>query len=185
MLIDDVISYGNPPKAEIISINFHGFDRSTGNYAAVIVGTEHSINLSFSISGTAMQVSETRERLINIADSIKPWYDRITRLDFFVVYGLALFFFGVYSTLLSQSNKKLEYTPLQAFYVMLAGVALVGLGSALAWFLNKLRSKIFPKSVFQIGHGVRREELCDKIRWCVIIAFIVSIAAAFAFKPFG
>ncbi|QGT81328.1 hypothetical protein [Pseudomonas coronafaciens] len=184
-LLNDVVNYSNPPKAQLESVKFHGYNRSKGNYATVFVGAEHSINLSFSLTGTAVQVSDTRERLVNIFDSIKPWYDRVTKLDFFVVLGLILIFGGMYSTLLSQSKPKADYTPLQAFYILGGSVALVVSGAALAWFLNKARSKIFPKAVFQIGHGIRREEFSEKIRWCVVVAFVVSIAAAFAFKPFS
>ena len=59
-------------------------------------------------------------------------------------------------------------TSLLAIIVALVG----GLG------LNKLKSKIFPSSTFALGQGKARHNHLENIRWGVIIAFIVGVAAS-------
>ena len=54
---------------------------------------------------------------------------------------------------------------------------LVGVGG-LIWGLNRLRRRFFPNAVYAIGRGVERYELDERIRWVVIVGFVISVLAS-------
>ena len=56
-------------------------------------------------------------------------------------------------------------------YTVLGGAVVVG------WGLNKIRERLFPSITFAMGQGKRRHENLEKIRWGVVVAFVISLLA--------
>ena len=56
-------------------------------------------------------------------------------------------------------------------------VLLVCVGAG-AWLLNRISSAVFPKVVFAIGQGERRDATRDTVRWVVVVGLVISIASA-------
>jgi hypothetical protein len=44
-----------------------------------------------------------------------------------------------------------------------------------AGILDSLRERCFPSAAFALGHGVHRYEIVEKVRWSVVVGFLVSL----------
>lgn len=183
--ITELTAYSNPPRARIKSLKFLGHKSSTSTYARVVVGGTNSVNVSFSVNGSITQVSEMREALVHTFDSIKPWYDMATKVDFLPLVALALIFFGIYTMFISHEKSSVQISSSEALIMAVATSGMIVLSFALIWALNKLKRLVFPKSVFLIGNGALRDDVAEKVRWGVVVTFIVGMGCAFAFKPFA
>lgn len=181
----ELTAYNNPPKARIKALRFVGFKSPGSTYARVVVGGTNSVNVSFSVNGSVTQVSEMREALVHTFDSIKPWYDVATKVDFLPLVALALIFFGFYTMFMSHEKGAAQITSTEALIMAILTSLMIVLSFALIWALNKLKRLVFPKAVLLIGNGLQRDDVAEKVRWGVVVTFIVGMGCAFAFKPFA
>lgn len=184
-VMKDVLEYPNPSRAEIKSLRLSGYSSSISTYSTITLGGAHSTSLSFSLNGGVDKVSEMRIKLIDIVDGMKPWYDLFARFDLANVVIAFSMMWVVFFSFLSTGKPKAEIAPMQALYGTLAFVGVIILLGLVGWGFMRLRRKFFPIAVFEIGQGAKRHEVAEKFRWGVIMAFIVGIVGAIAFKPFA
>ncbi len=136
-------------------------------------------SVSLKIEGPEIIVSRLRDDLLELFDGMKPWYSRITRLDFFyVVMGVLAFMMIVVAGMAggTKSERSLSFVQAVRVAAELVGV-LAGL-AGLVWLLNRLRERFFPVAAFAIGQGLDRFQFDEKIRWVVIVGFVVSVFAS-------
>lgn len=173
------------PKTKIVALRLNGFTKKTDSHAFVLVGGAGSNNLAFSIGGPNSQVAGMREALINIFDSVKPWYQLVTRVDFVLITIILTTFCGMVVSALSSPKEKLDLTFLEATLysaVFVGGLVALDLTG---WGLNRLRARVFPSTVFRIGHGIVRDDLAKKMTWGVVASSIVGLEVSFIFKLVG
>jgi len=184
-LLSEIVGYDNARRAQITVFRLTGYSYELKSFSTVTMGGSHSTTVSFSLNGEAALVADMRIKLMDIIDGMKPWFDIIARFDFVGVVIALLTAVGVYYSLLGSNEPKAVVAPSQAFY---ATCLIIGFFCALillAWGFKKLRHKVFPLAVFEIGQGIKREEVADKIRWSVIVALCVGVLGSFLFKPFA
>lgn len=141
--------------------------------------------ISISINGGEAVVTNLYDEIGDVLDGTKPWYWRLAKIDFFYVAAFILGAGYMFLTLYAgESTGQTEFTAKQAvtatsvFCLIIAGLVALIIG------LNKLRHRVFPLSFYAIGQGLHRFELDEKIRWGVIIAFVISISSSTVFALF-
>lgn len=184
-LMEEVLGYDNPIRAEIKSLRLVGTSSSISSYSTITLGGAHSTSVSFSLNGHVDKVSELRIKLMDIVDGMKPWYDLFARFDFGAAVIIIFVVVGMYFSFLASGQSKGEVEPVHALSATAITIAVFGVLSLIGWVITRLRRRFFPVAVFDIGQGAKRNEFAEKVRWGVIVAFVVSILAAFAFKPFA
>lgn len=184
-LMREVLEYDNSMRAEIKSLRLTGTSSSISSYSTITLGGAHSTSVSFSLNGHVDKVAELRVRLMDIIDGMRPWYDLCARFDFGAVVIILFMISGVYLSFLSSGKPKENIAPDHALSATVISIAAVMVMILIGWFFSRLKRRFFPIAVFEIGLGAKRNEFAEKVRWGVVVAFIISMAAAFAFKPFS
>lgn len=178
-------NYENPPNKSIkrLIIKARSDDYSKRAEVEFSDSTYRVIDISIDASETV--VTNLYDDISDILDGTKPWYSRLTKIDFFYVIGFV--FWAGYMFLTFYTGEPEEKTALTVKQAVTATIVVVLLFAGLAtliWGLNKLRHRIFPLAYFAIGQGLQRYELDEKIRWGVIVAFAISISSSTVFALF-
>lgn len=183
--LTEVLEYDNVQRAEIRALRLSGYSSEISAFSTITLGGMHSTSVTCSLNGHVDKVAEMRIKLIDVVDGMKPWYDLCARIDFGLLLLGFFMFWVVFFSFLGNGKPKAEVAPIQALYstsIALGTFILLGLAG---WGMTRLRRKYFPISVFEIGHGLKRHDFAEKVRWGVVVAFVVGLAGAFAFKPFA
>ena len=123
---------------------------------------------------------------MDFLDSVRPWYSKFAVFDFSIailVLGITtligLFLFVVFQGCLkSISSAAMGGTAGELVIYMSGGISVMVTAS----LLNHFKRKIFPMGVFAFRDGLKRYDSLEVIRTCVVLAFIVSIAASIFFS---
>ncbi|MEN5312391.1 hypothetical protein [Pseudomonas koreensis] len=183
--ITEIFDYDNLPRAEIKTLRLSGFSSEVRSFSTISLGSDRSTKVTCSLNGHVDKVAEMRIKLMDIVDGMKPWYDLLARVDFSLLALGFFMFWGLFFSFLGSGKSKAEIAPIQAFYSTSIAIGAFAAIALAGWVMTRLRSKYFPIAVFEIGHGLKRHEFAEKVRWGVVVAFVVGLAGAFAFKPFA
>ncbi|ADG69772.1 hypothetical protein Plim_3961 [Planctopirus limnophila DSM 3776] len=134
--------------------------------------------ISIQIRGSDEVLTRYRERIEESLDGLRPWYDRLTRIDAvsilcatFVLFILTCF---VLVAGFMPDRKPVESTKMQAFANLLA-IALIVTPFLAGFLLNHLRDLWFPPGVFAINDGLKRHQTADNWRWILISSVVIPI----------
>ena len=175
--IEELLAFDNPPDREIQRLIVRARSDDGRAIASVELGGKVA-SVSASIDGPSELVQQFRTALEPQLFGLRAWYTRVARLDFISV--VLFFFFVMWLTvtigmalgiLATNDEPGLPLRGQAVAYTMIAGA--IGAG----WLLNRLRERIFPVATFEMGQGKRRHELLEKVRWGVVVAFIVSLVS--------
>ena len=179
--LKELIAYRNPKSKEIrhIYLTAYSDDYSKSKSAAIVfVGSSWS-GILIRFEGPEDTVSRLKEDTLDIIAGIRPWYNIVYNskvsttisLIFGIIIGLCIpSALGYKIGEIGLINWLRDVMPIQ----LIAAIIYL----ALWWFLlKKPYEYLFPQSVFVIGQGKSRFEHQQRVRWCVIIGFFVSLAA--------
>lgn len=178
--VNELLRYENPPNRKIKSITvcITSVEPTKATYPlmAVVTFGQHEIHVSIKwIEETLLKFDAAfQERL----SGMRPWYAPLAMINFApsklmaillaLLYGAAVYKPGA----ITLAN---DVTTFLAVAISILGIAfLIFVGGNLLAFLNHL---FFPKAVFAIGQGAKRHDDKEKIRWGIIISFLISIVS--------
>jgi flagellar biogenesis protein FliO len=177
--LPNLLAFENSPKRRIKTIEFCARDPSLEKRGMLRFRDDKYRPIDLSVSGDADFVTKFGHQLDEMLDGLKPWYSMICKVDFFYVIGFACFLIYALLTIIvpdAPKDKVLELSKgIKILAILLSSFALIAL---LIWVLNKFISKFFPLAFFSIGQGVERYKVLENFRWCVLVAFVVSLAAS-------
>ena len=168
---EELASYDNPPRKKItkLSVESHSDDRE--KYADVSFSAQESEGIRIWIRASEQLGSEIKDKISDILDGTKPWYSFLARensLLFLILTVVVVFLSRLLETLETLAVKILVTIPLGII------MGLIARRLVEPWFW------LFPVGYFALGQGEHRYEIGEKVRWGIVIAFVVSFAASMA-----
>ena len=185
--VEDLIAYENPKSKEIFHIHLSARSDDYSKAANIyFFGSWGSISID--CTGDEDVVSKFKEETLDVIAGMRPWYDMIHQIKFAsaaLIIFLILFVIFIPVPFLEMAVKfkwlSLSETKEKNFdlFVSVRNVMYIPKALFLTIFFgfNKFRDFFFPPSVFTIGQGESRFKDKERVQWCVIIAFFVSLAA--------
>ena len=183
--VRDLIAYENSKSKRIHRIHIRSRSNDYSKSATIVFrdSFRFGAGVSIDVIGREDVVSRLKEEILDVMAGMRPWYNVIARADLFIVlvigYGILYFIAKIVvgfkwaplsDSSVSQSSRRKAEAIVLLFFLGVYG-------------LDQLRGFLFPKLVFTIGQGESRFRLLEKVRWCVIIALLVSIIAGIITKP--
>lgn len=186
--IEELLEFENTPKNMIKSILIKIFVHEVDNYriAYLTLSDDKLSNVYISLEGPEKDVIKLNESIEDYLQGMKPWYSRVTNVDFFILLmGLLLLFFlfilgASWFGLLSTSGSSSTNEQSDKADVILAIIFISPL--LFGFLLNWLRSWIFPLSYFAIGQGKKRYNNSEMVRIIIVIGLVVSILGSLTVK---
>ena len=179
--VQELIAYRNPKSKEILRIYISAL--SDNHSKSALIAFVHSTwsGILIRCKGPEDTVSRLKENILDIIAGMRSWYNIVYNFKFSMTISLI---FGTIIGLCIPSalGYKVGEIGEVGLITFLRGVAPISLIAAITfvlfWFLlQKPYKYLFPKAVFVIGQGKSRFEHQQRVRWCVIIGFFVSLAA--------
>ena len=178
---EQLAAFDNPPKKQIeyLSLNTRSDDYKKSAYLHFSKSSWQSI--SFRAQGAEQMVSKLYEDINDILDGLQPWYSKLARLEFFYIIGF-VFGFAYMIFMFSLPNKPTDAgkgLPIEkALLGVIIFICIFLVPPFFIWLLNKLRARFFPLATFALGQGEHRYYIDEKIRWTIVIGFVVSLTAS-------
>ncbi len=185
--VEELIDYENPKSKRICRIYLsarEGFEESST--IAFRDSSSFSGSVSLSITAGEGVVLQLKDKMLDIVAGTRPWYNLLARFDlvtltglvsyllFFVVVVILSTFIAFKFGLISDSKEEMELGDQLRVFILLTSIIFSIVYFA---FFSKLLKWLFPLGIFAIGQGRSRYETLERIQWCVVIAFMVSLAA--------
>lgn len=177
--LEDLLAFENSNKKKIKRIEIYGKSASDDNRARVLFSDSIYRPIEVSATGEDNVVTKFGDNIAELIDGLKPWYAFISRLDFFYIIGFVCWIAFMLLDIItpdSPNDKTVEVAQGIKIVLILLGI-LSGISLSI-WGLNRLRSIYFPFSSFAIGQGKERHRVQENVRWGVVVAFVVSLAAS-------
>lgn len=179
---EDLLAFENSNKRKIKKIEIYGRSDSDDNRARVLFSDSKYRPIEVSATGEDGAVTKFGDNITELIDGLKPWYAIISKLDFFYIIGFVCWIAFILLDIItpdSPNDKAIEITQgIKIIFILLGGLGVISL---FIWGLNRLRNIYFPFSSFAIGQGKERHRVQENVRWGVVVAFIVSLAASTVF----
>jgi len=172
------ILFDNSKSKEIKEIAINAESKDHSKQASINFSSSISSQVYMRIKASEQVVVRLNSDIEDILDNVKPWYSKFVKIDFFYIIMFAFAFGTMYFYITHpnvETNNKSDGNEALAVLVLLSIMATVVVVSIL---LNKLRSRYFPTSVFAIAKGLDRYKFDEKIRWTVIVGFVISVVAS-------
>lgn len=179
-----LLNYPNPLNAKIQSISIRARSDDYNKSARIVFSNEKSGPIRFEADGPEDVVLTLKDSFLRQISRCKAWYDRFARLDLFdLMYGIGfavlfifmlLFAIGLIGSEEAKTSNDDSRSELIGWLIGIgfwASLAFVGL------IISKIREKLFPVASFFWGDAAEHHLLLEKIRWTVVIGFIVSLLA--------
>lgn len=184
--VEEILALENSKRKKIIRIELSARSTSGDKKSRIVFGDNRYRPIEISATGDDGVLTNVGDDIYEIVDGLKPWYSLISKIDFFHIIG---FMCWIAFMLLrgmapdTPSNTELSLSK----NILVTSIVLSGfVGIALSiWGLNRIRGIYFPIASFTIGQGIERYRVQENVRWSVIVAFVVSLAASTAFGGFG
>lgn len=177
--VDQLLSYSNPPGFRIQSLSIRARSDDSDKFARVAFANESLYPIKFTAEATEDIVINLKDGFLKIITMTKAWYDRFAKLDIFgvmllILYGMCIILI-LCIAIWGPNTPKSNVVNLRATaFGFLAGTGTVILFVLTGFLISKFRNKIFPIGTFAWGHGAENYEFLEKIRWTIVIGFIVS-----------
>ena len=188
--LEELVSYDNSPTKEVIELSIKSRTEDWQKSATIDFSHKEwsSSSIHIQIETSEQEYLEVKDKIFDVLDGTKPWYSFLARTDSFRLFDFLIWtslmvsgYFSLRSLLgPSVTSEELEFR--NFIHLLNAMVVLAIIGVPIMVFvakrLNKLRSWLFPVSCYAFGQGEQRYETREKVRWGIIIAFLVSLAAS-------
>lgn len=185
--LSDLLNYENAPGKEIATIDFYATSDSNQKTVSIKLFPSTHYSIRIRIEGPEKSVIDFKSKLEDRLAGMRPWYARIAKIHWgyrylsawaFVcsvisIIGFQIFSIGIFRVFLKSEIFR-SYGALIALTPLMISASLILLFDS---YLAKLHSKYFPISVLAIGQGLERHRHADKIRYTVIIGFLVSVVS--------
>ena len=182
--IDDLKNIENTSKNPIVSLDIAARKKDYSLDFSCSWETSSHSRTWISISGDEGDVIAISEVFNNRILAMRPWYSFFTKGDLIViVFSLVFIITLIMSALALFLLADKPFVPSEKSKAEAPAIAILFLVFVFAgtWLLEKFRKKIFPKQVFALGQGVDRNEFMEKVRWSVVVGFVVSAAVSAIF----
>lgn len=171
--------YDNPKRAAIESLEFSARNTEPYSTAEISLGARYSATISVSFRGDEALVSTMRTGITDVIDGMRPWYSRISTVDLFNVWFPIIAVAMLFIQIMAPSNTPTPALPIaKALSILLVLIGLVGVIFFVVWATAWLRNRFFPAATFAIGQGMGRHQYSEKIRWVVIVGFVINVVAS-------
>lgn len=138
------------------------------------------VPITASIEGPELVVTRLRDDISDVLAGTKAWYSWIARVNAGYI-GMALILVvSLFANLVTPDQEGPFPGVGFAKAALAIGILLLMLGcfAGLAWLFNYVRLRFFPVASFALGQGVDRFDFAERVRWCVLVAFFVSVTAS-------
>ncbi len=176
---DHLLGYSNPPNSRIQSLSLRARSDDNSKSARVIFANESWRPIQFEVEGPEDVVVSLKDDFTKNVAMTKAWYDRIARFDIFdLIFGIAMA--AVVISLLCiaigilGSDKPETHSVRGQAMGWLIGFALMGSLIFVGLLISRIRAKLFPIGTFAWGDAAEKHEFLEKVRWTIVIGFIVS-----------
>jgi hypothetical protein len=171
--LQELLQYENTPKRELRSIIFNA--RSNDYKTKIAINfSKYPNNVSVEFTGEEAMADALREYLEERLSAMKPWYAFLAKGNMLgslipIILQTILFIVLILPFRRFFDPNQFILTPFRFVVVVFV------ISSVFHFFLNRMRNKYFPVSVFLIGQGMMRHRNNEKIRTVIIVSFFVSI----------
>jgi hypothetical protein len=172
---DELINYPNPRSKCIQELCIAA--RSRGSQADVLLGGKTLSTATVEIEDENTKPLHIHGKLADILDGMTPWYSFAARLN--LAYAGIILYFLLAVTLAFWVSKKTEHKAISLSVdakSIAIGVLIVAGLAGLVWGYVRFHKYFFPSVSFNIGQGVERYKLGEKVRW-VVTASVISVLA--------
>lgn len=189
---DKLLQYENVPTKQIKRLTLRAYSAYSENSedskksARVEFAASGLSGISLDLDASDVVVSRLRLDLGDVIAGSKAWYSAIGKIDFVIGFLSILFAAWVVSAAAvglgwiqssdGDSGDNLRVQAIGSLITWCFPLLIVGVGIG----FNRLRRLIFPFGSFLIGQGIQRHGILEKVRWAVIVGFIVSLSAGIA-----
>jgi hypothetical protein len=179
--LDHLLSYSNPPTSKIQSLSFRARSGDYKTSVRVIFANQIWGSIQFEVEGPEDFVISLRDDLTKTAAMTKAWYDRFARLDIFNlifaigITGVAILLLFIVIGIIGSDKLGLHSNNARSQALgYLLGVGFTGSLLFLGTLISRFRTKLFPIGTFAWGDAAEKHEFLEKVRWTIVIGFIVS-----------
>jgi len=177
--LDDLLGFENSRTRAIRSLYIRAASRESDSAAGVTIEADSWSTLSLRVEGEESLVQRIRDGISEVFDGMRAWYSAIARLDFFyVVFGFVGIAYMVLRSMVGGDTPSPAMKLSQAVWLTLGLLGFIAALSFLVWFLNRIRQRFFPIATIALGQGIERYDFDDKVRWVVLVGFVVSVFAS-------
>ncbi len=189
-----LLAYENAPKKAIKAVTIEAKREQVDDFRIATVRLRNEwfrtpVDLSF--RGPESEVEKLNGAIESILAGMRPWYWWVARYSLLsIVLILTLTLSFVVMVVALTRRLVVANPPGQAIgtaagmeimtYTLAAAELMFVVVFALDWF----KGRLFPRAIFAIGQGLTRHIFWEKIRWTVLIGFLVSLAASLAVLVF-
>lgn len=176
---DQLLSYSNPPNFGIQSLSLRARSDDFDKSARVVFASESWSSIQFAVEGPEDVVINLKDSFMKNISMTKSWYDRFVKLDIFglmFVIGYSLWIMLLLCVAIwgPDTLKTDIYSPRASAFGSLIGIGAIGSLAFIGFLVSKLRTKLFPMGTFAWGGAAEKHEFLEKVRWTIVIGFIVS-----------
>ncbi|CAJ1792340.1 hypothetical protein [Aeromonas veronii] len=180
--LSELLSFENSNSKKILRIEFKAISLDHVNITRIELDDSQYNPVSISSSGDDEIVAKAAPEIPEIINGLKPWYSKASRIDILFLLGILLTIGGaLISLMLPESDKKKAATLMEA--ITLLGITTLFFISV--YYIHKaltaLKNSVFPIATFAIGQGLQRYNVQEKVRWGVVVSFIVSMIGSFLY----
>ena len=180
--LGEVLAFENSNKKKITRIGLYARSSSGETISRVVFEDSKYRPIQVSASGIDDVVTKFGDNMSEILDGLKPWYSIISKLDFFYVIGFVCWIAYMLLKIMTPDTPNSNALELvQSIKIIVIVLSVFGIIALSIWGLNRLRGIYFPFASFAIGQGLERYRVQENVRWGVVIAFVVSLAASTVF----
>ena len=173
--INHLIDYENPKSKEICCVRLSARSDDYSKSATIILPF---LFRQIRIDIPEQTDIELRREIEDIIEGTRPWYNRLAcirpvRAPYLIFLFVLLGLKSVRWWLFTQKSKVevpdlLNFSILVLFLLIIIGIVV--------FFASRLWNYCFPQAVFTIGQGKSRFEYKERIRWAVIIGYVVALS---------
>jgi hypothetical protein len=181
--IDQLLGFENSLKRKIRRIEFSARSENRENQSMFIFNDYKHTPILLTATGADDVITPFSDYCEELIEGLKPWYSKLCNIDFFYIIGVIVYIAYMLLTIMipdTPNDNPIELTKsIQILAVVSGGVGAIWLA---IMGLNKVRARCFPLATFSIGQGKERYRVLENIRWGVVVAFGVSLAASTVFR---
>lgn len=174
-MIQNALEYENPSEKQIISLRLSSRSEDCKKSASLEF---HWTGISIRLTASEHDLSNLRSDLLDIIGGTRTWYSSFARLDFVPAGSILITIVSctyIAGMMFGWIEPVIQEYAIWNLIFLLTPFLWVCLGI----ILNKFWRQIFPVGDFLVGQGQQRYEDMEKVRWGIVIAFLVSLLAGF------
>ncbi|MFX0200943.1 MAG: hypothetical protein ACFFCW_32895 [Candidatus Hodarchaeota archaeon] len=179
-----LLTYSNPRNATIRSITFRARSDNYDKSARIVFANDTWGPIRWEAEGPESIVVSLKDDFLRSISRTKAWYDWLARLDiFWLIYGIGISAYVILLLLIalriigSDEPKNETENPREQAIGGLIGFGAIGSLAFVGLLISRIRTRLFPIGTFLWGDAAEHHVFLEKIRWTVIVGFIVSLLA--------